>query len=168
MTNSSFSRLEFSREQVETVLEGLNNGKGPGDDGISNYFFRNTAATIAIPLMIIFNASLAAGVFPSFFKQTIIHPIFKSGDQHDVKNYRPISILSAISKVFEKLVHKALLFHVTPYLSESQHITNLMEYVTFICEALDRKEQIDSIYLDLSKAFDKVCACKNLSCQQRF
>lgn len=163
-SNTSFSKMSVTPDQVKAVLKQLNTDKGAGDDGISNHFYKNTAANIALPLSIIFNASLANGVFPDKFKDTIIHPIFKKGDQGNVENYRPIAILNAISKIFEKLVHEAVLFHVLPYLNESQHgflprkstVTNLVEYVSFLAQKLDRKAQIDAIYLDFSKAFDKI------------
>lgn len=162
--NCSFAKLSFSPKQVEDVLVQLDTNKGAGDDGISNHFLVETAAKISLPLSIIFNASLSSGIFPTTFKNTIIHPIFKSGNQNDVENYRPIAILNATAKVFEKLVHKAVLFHVLPYLNETQHgflpkkstVTNLIEYVSYVAAALDRREQVDAIYLDLSKAFDKV------------
>ncbi len=54
----------------------------------------------------IFNKSLASGVFPDIWKIALITPIFKSGDRKDVTNYRGISILSLISKIFERLVKK--------------------------------------------------------------
>lgn len=163
-TDIIFSGLSFSSNDVEEVLQKLQLDKGAGVDGISNYFLFRTSATIAIPLSLIFNASLRSGIFPSALKKTIIHPIFKKGDPHDIENYRPIAILNAIAKVFERLVHRTLLFHVKPHLNEAQHgflprkstVTNLLEYVTFLAEALDKKEQVDVLYLDLSKAFDKI------------
>ena len=162
--NSSFSRLAFCEQQIFDVLTHLQLDKGPGDDRISNFFLAMTAPTIAVPLKLIFNASLAAGSFSCQWKKTIIHPIFKKGDSHNICNYRPIAILAAMAKVFERLVHSALLHHVSPYLNECQHgflprkstVTNLMEYVTFIAESLDRRHQIDVILVDFSKAFDKI------------
>lgn len=162
--NSTLARLCVTHEQVTEALARLDTDKRAGEYGISNFFLAKTASQIAKPLVMIFNASLATGIFPTRFKDTIIHPVFKDGDQHDVKNYRPIAILNAMAKVFERLVHGAVLFHVSPFLSEAQHgflpkkstVTNLLEYVTCVAEALDKREQIDALYLDFSKAFDKI------------
>lgn len=156
--------MQISEHDVLRCIEGLNLDKGPGWDLISNYFVVNAAAALKTPLTIIFNASLSAGIFPSRFKETLVHPIFKSGDTHDVNNYRPIAILNSFAKIFEKLVHSSLLHHVSPYLDENQHgflpkrstVSNLLEYSAFLADHLDRKEQVDVIYMDMSKAFDRI------------
>lgn len=63
------------------------------------------------------------GTFPRLLKQSIIHPIFKSGDRDDINNYRPISILPVISKILEKLINKRLIAYLNKYgiLSKSQY-----------------------------------------------
>ena len=99
--NLPFAKLTFSTAQVENILSTLNVDKGPGSDKISNYFLKRTSHSLAYPLTILFNASLHQGHFPSKFKETIVHPVFKSSDPSQVENYRPISILNAFSKVFE-------------------------------------------------------------------
>ena len=79
-------------------------------------------------------------------------------------NYRPISLLSVISKVFEQLVHKKLYCHVVKSIADEQHgfvkrrstITNLAEYTHFIAKSMNSKIQVDAIYTDFSCAFDSV------------
>lgn len=90
--------------------------------------------------------------------------MFKSGDKSNVENYRPISILSTLSKVFERLVHSALYPHIRHLIIPEQHgfvkrrstTTNLMTFVNYLFENMDRRVQVDAVYTDFQKAFDKV------------
>ena len=119
---------------------------------------------MAEPLALIFNLSIDTGCFPECFKHSTITPIFKAGDRTDVTNYRPISILNSFSKVFEKLVHPILYTHVEPLINANQHgfvkrkstISNLMSFVDYVAESLDDNIQVDAIYTDFAKAFDKL------------
>jgi hypothetical protein len=80
-------------------------------DGISTSLIKNIATEISIPLAHIFNLSLTTGVFPNKLKKSRIVPIFKSGDPESCDNYRPISLLSSLSKVLEKMVCVQLVNH---------------------------------------------------------
>ena len=137
---------------------------GTGPDGIPNLFLRNCAEGLVIPLNIIFTRSLREGRCPSRWKKAFVIPIFKSGDRALVQNYRPISILSSVSKVFESLIYKVLLHDVKNKIVPQQHgffpgrsvETNLCAYTEFILKSLDTRTQVDAIYTDFSKAFDKI------------
>lgn len=87
--------FRLSEQQILKAIENLDDDKGPGLDGISNFFIKQAAAGLVIPLLMVFNASLVQGVFPNIFKETMLHPIFKAGDRSDVTNYRPVAILNA-------------------------------------------------------------------------
>ncbi len=82
-------------------------------DGVSTKMIKFISAEIATPLSHIFNLSLSTGLFPSKLKQCRVVPIFKAGDQFECDNYRPISLLSSISKVLEKIVAEKLIHHLT-------------------------------------------------------
>lgn len=69
----------------------------------------------------LYHQSLQSGVFPEVWKQDRIVAVHKKGRKDDVKNYRPVAILSKVSKVFESLLHPFLLRHVIQYLTENQH-----------------------------------------------
>ena len=71
---------------------------------------RDTAYSICVSLTDIFNYTLKTGIFPSDWKKANVSPIFKKGNRSDVKNYRPISLLSNVSKVFERLVYNRLYY----------------------------------------------------------
>ena len=76
---------------------------------ISNRLLKQIIHSISRPLAHIFNQSLLLGIFPDFYKLVKVIPIFKSGDKCDPNNYRPTSLLSAFSKILEKIVYNRML-----------------------------------------------------------
>ena len=125
------------------------------------------ALLISEPLAKLFNKSLAAGRFPDAFKEADVKPILKNkGSPSDYTCYRPISILSALSKVFEKIVYRHVYNHFieNSLLSDKQsgyrqsHSTQQqLLYLTHnLYESLDSRHDFTAIYLDISKYFDKI------------
>ena len=112
----------------------------------------------------LFNKSLDEGVLPEEWKLANIVPVNKKGERECTDNYRPISLLPIVSKVLERCVFCNIKVHLFQLIQKSQHgfisgkscITNLLEVLEFIGLELDAGGQIDVIYLDISKAFDKV------------
>ena len=114
----------------------------------------------------LFNLSLSSSVFPSQWKLANIIPIFKKGDRADASNYRPISLLSCLGKVFEKCVFK----HLYNYLRTNNRITpvqsgftpgdsavfQLIDLYDTFCRALDDGKEVRVVFCDISKAFDRV------------
>lgn len=157
-------RFEFSQDAVRKVLEGLDTSKGPGTDDIPPVLLKNCANTLALPIAAVFNRSLRDGIFPKAWKLAAIVPIHKSGNLNCVSNYRGVSILCSLSKVFEKMIHEVLYSAAAPYISISQHgfmknrstTTNLMCYVSEISRGMETKNQVDAVYVDFAKAFDTV------------
>ena len=95
---------------------------GCGFDSIPTIVLKNTCSSISVPLTIIFNKSLKSGVFPTIWKNSIIIPIYKSGKRCDIKNYRGISKLSSIPKLFEFIVSKYLYFNIKSQLSTNSMV----------------------------------------------
>ena len=89
------------------AIEGLENKKSSGHDGISNTLLKVIKASISPSLTIIINQMLT-GIFPDAFKLSKVIPLFKKGDSSLLVNYRPISLLPTISKIFEKVIHDQL------------------------------------------------------------
>jgi hypothetical protein len=164
VTNDTLSIVDINQSSVLKHLQSLDIKKGCGPDRIPPIFVKETSETLALPLTKIFNRSIKEGVFPSQWKISSITPILKVGDAHDVANYRPISLLSVFSKVFEKIMHEIVMSHVLTALNPKQHgfraskstLTNLLEYTDYITKALNESAEVDSIYTDFAKAFDKV------------
>ena len=100
-----------------------------------------------------------------------IVPVYKKGDREHVENYRSISLLSLASKVFERCMSNTIKDHVFRQINPCQHgfvsrrscSTQLIEVIEHIGRLLDRGKQVDVIYLDMSKAFDKVSHKRLLS-----
>lgn len=161
---SNLCRITISEKDISRGIRKLDIYKGAGPDEIPPIFLQRCGAALVLPLFIIFNRSLKDGVFPDEWKRAKIVPIFKKGDIHDTKNYRPISILSCLSKLFESLVCPIITRHIDRHLSDHQHgfrsgrstQTNLVSFVTYLAKHIDNNQQIDAIYTDFSNAFDKV------------
>lgn len=101
--DSVFEFKTITRSEVENVLYGLKVRKGSGLDKISNKLLKAAGTSIVSSLVYIFNLALNTGTFPDDMKIAKITPIFKSGDKTDCGNYRPVSVISAVAKIFEKL-----------------------------------------------------------------
>lgn len=142
----------------------LNENKTNSPDGIPSLFYKRTCFEISKPLTIIFNNSLHCRKFPHKWKVSLLTPLHKNGDKADVLNYRPISIISAASKIFEKIMYQYIQSQFQHLISPHQHgftknkstITNLAENVNFLSSNIANGGQIDSVYTDFAKAFDKV------------
>ena len=154
-------------EYVITIVKSMA-GKNSADfDGVSSKMIKFVIQSIAIPLSHIFNLSLSSGTFPEKLKKSRVIPIFKNGSKHDCNNYRPISLLSSISKILEKIVANRLIDHLdnnnllythqygfTPGKSTEQNLLQVLDYVT---KALNNNQYCIGVFIDLKKAFD-VCS----------
>ena len=94
--------------QICTTMKRLKKSNGFGLDSISSYFLRASLPVLASSLSTIFNNSLRRGVFPDCWKTARIAPIFKDGPKNIKSNYRPISVLPTVSRLFEKVLYGQL------------------------------------------------------------
>lgn len=156
--------LRVTAESVLGVLSRMNLSKGSGFDGVSSLFLRECAEILTIPLYTIYSRSLRDCVYPDLFKIGQITPIFKAGNRNNIENYRGVSVLPNLAKVFERLIYNQLKLIIPPQISPNQHgflsnrniETNLMELTTLIHRAFNLKCQLDVFYADIKKAFDCV------------
>ena len=164
--HKTFAAYPCDEKEVETIIAGLNPCKGTGPNSLPNNVLAMLKAEISIPLSIIFNISLSTGVYPDILKLSQILPIYKKDSKMEKCNYRPISLLSNINKIFEKLMYKRL-YHFfesnkTIYSLQfgfrSKHSTRhaLIEITEKIRCVLDKGETACGIFIDLQKAFDTV------------
>ena len=105
---NTFNFSPITTEEVIEALSQLSPKKAPGIDGISVRLLRDTVDVIAEPLANIFNLSLRTAIFPDDWKLAKISPIFKDGTKNDCGNYRPISVISTVAKLFEGVVYHQL------------------------------------------------------------
>lgn len=159
------SSCSISEADIRFSLFKLNPHKGAGPDGVPPHFLKQCFFSLSYPLYIVFNQSLASGVFPESWKHSFIKPIPKKNlSKSDICNYRPISILSTIPKLFESLLLDKFLPFILPTIIVNQHgfvprnsvSSNLLSYTNFIMNQFQNRSQVDSLYLDLTKAFDRV------------
>lgn len=167
-TNSNvpdiLNSLFITIDDIANAISHLDLNKGPGPDRIPPNFLFNCSHSLSPVLSTIFNNSLSSGVFPSAWKSSFIIPIHKKGDKTSVDNYRGIAILSSIPKLFEKIVTTKITPILDPLLNEEQHgfrkgrstTTNLVIYISKILRNMEKGFQVDAIYTDFSKAFDRV------------
>ena len=94
--------------EVRSAIDNLENKTSCGCDGISNKLLKLIKNEINKPITLIVNQSLKTGIFPKVFKIAKVKPIYKKGDKADLNNYRPISLLPTISKIFERVIHTQL------------------------------------------------------------
>ena len=102
-------RFRFQSVAVQDVLKQLRNLErncATGVDNLPTCYLKDTAYVIAEPLTFIINLSLKTGMFPNDLKMACITPAYKSGAKDSFDNYRPISIVPAFSKIFERCVDK--------------------------------------------------------------
>lgn len=162
--NISLSLIKCCTEDVKRKIDALDPLKGVGPDGIPPLILRQCSDLLCVPLSSLFNMSLREGFFPSALKSSFIVPIFKDGDRESASCYRPITIQSPVTKIFESVVLDSLKPLATSALIPEQHgftggrstATNLILYHEFILSAFASFSQVDAVYLDFSKAFDKV------------
>lgn len=115
-------------------------------------------------LYVIYNKSLSCGVFPALWKQSLVSPIFKNGDNSLVNNYRPVCKQNLMAKIFESIIACKLNSLYKSVIIDEQHrfvaghsiTTNLLIYNNFLNACIEKGFQVDAICTDFSKAFDTV------------
>ena len=165
-THAALQHYIASVQMVQNLLHNIDSRKATGADGIPGLLLKKCAPILAPSLTAIFTASLAAGELPQAFKQADITPVYKSGDRETASNYRPISLLPIVSKLLEKIVLtqlKAILAS-NSLLPEIQFAyranPSTEDALAFIVNRLllerDCGKATGLVFVDLSKAFDKV------------
>ena len=148
------------------ILNNLKPKPSCGYDGISTKLLKTCKLEICKSLTLIFNQMLSTDIFPDSLKGAkvgLIH-LYKKGDKALLDNYRPISILPSISKLFERIIFNQTNDHFTShdlyyngqYGFREKHSTQLaaLELIDRITHELDLGNTPINIYIDLSKAFD--------------
>ena len=153
-------------EEIIDIVEKSNNKKSKGFDDISNDLLKKIITEIAIPLEHVINLSIVNGIVPDKMKIAKVIPIHKKGDPLDISNYRPISLLSSISKVLEKIIHKRTIrflknldiFSDSQFGFRQKHSTThaIFYFIDHIASAIDDHLHTLGSFLDLSKAFDTI------------
>ena len=141
------------------ALNSINPTKAPGMDGIGPNFLKTCALAICDPLLHLFTQCLSQQNIPSVWRSHCITPVFKLGDRSSINNYRPISLLSCTSKwvIYNKVIN-FLMDHVitTNQFGFLPNRSATQQLLTFVHSVYSSHQNHASIYLDFSKALDKV------------
>ena len=156
----------ISQHQVVDVITAMDPKSSTDANGISLKILKHIKYQISEPLSHLFTLSITTGVFPTKLKTSKTIPIFKAGDHTCCDNYRPISLLSSISKILEKIVATYLVNHLelNNLLYENQYgflrgrstVHNITKLTAKISKDLNEKKFVIGVFLDLKKAFDTV------------
>ena len=152
--------------EVFLLLESIDCKKSFGYDKIHPLLLSSATLEIFRPVTYIINLTLKQGIFPDSLKIAKVIPIFKQGSRSSCGNYRPISVLCALSKLFERCILNQLIFYCLTenILVPSQHgfrsgynaIDCMVDLIDEITKTFDEEKYAVSLFLDLSKAFDTV------------
>lgn len=163
--SSSMFLLPTNQNEVKIILSTFN-GHSAGYDDIPPSLLKLSSDIISAPLAHVINLSLVTGFYPNQLKNAKVIPVFKSGDKREVNNYRPISMLPSFNKVFEKVICSRL----KSYLENNELLIQqqfgfrtgrstelaILEFVNEVYKCLEKKRCATGIFIDFSKAFDKI------------
>lgn len=166
---TQFDTIEIpstSPSEIRKIINSLKNKSSHGIDGISSRIIKACSQEISGILSNICNSSLKQGIFPDRLKYAIVKPMHKKGDTSDVNNYRPISLLTALSKILEKVMY----CRVASHLCKNKVLTKcqfgfqkgfstenaIYTFTNEILNAMSNRKSPVGIFCDLSKAFDCV------------
>ena len=164
--SNTIGDIQFSEEDIIKAIDELDTNSAPGPDRFPAIFLKKCKHKLAKPLYIIYRKSLDQGVVPDCLKLSHITPIYKDGSRKVPKNYRPVALTSHLSKVFEKIVRNSLVSFIEKHnlMNPNQHgfrkghscLSQLLQHQDNITALLEQDFNVDIIYLDFSKAFDKL------------
>lgn len=165
-SSQSMSYIPITAQDVIKIIKNLPNKKSCGSDGVLIKVIKGVCEVIAAPLAAIINKSIQCGVFPNCLKLAIVIPIFKKGDETSIENYRPISLLSIFSKIFERVMYNNIVSFTNKYqlVSDTQHgfrekrstETASFHFIEYVHKQLDQNKYVAGLFFDLSRAFDTI------------
>ena len=160
------SSIEITTDMVEEKLKKLKVNKSPGPDRVHPRVLQEVASSITGMVTIIFSTSLKTKTLPSEWKHANVSAIYKKGNKSTALNYRPVSLTSILCKVLESIIRDHIVIHMRTnnlfsdkqfgFIGGRSTTLQLLHVLDLWCEILDQGGQLDIIYCDFMKAFDKV------------
>ena len=155
--------VDYTTKEVTTTISSLKN-KATSDTAIK--VLKHVSIEVAPLLQHLISSSLSQGIFPAKLKCAKVIPLHKGGSKSDLSNYRPISLLSCFSKLYERAMHSRVsnflaannILYSSQYGFRSGHSCEhaLLEAQSFLLNTLDKKQIAALLLIDFSKAFDMV------------
>ena len=165
-TNERLYSIKITDYDILKIIAKLDPNKAHGHDKMSIRMIKICSTSICKPLRLIFNHCIESGIYPCERKKANVVPIHKKGDKQTLKNYRPVSLLPICSKIFERLIYNKMFgfFLDKGLISANQSgfkpggscINQLLSITHNIYESFDDGYEVRGVFLDISKAFDKV------------
>lgn len=162
----SFSMSEVTKNEILQIVKDFKNKHSAGYDDVPVSLLKQVIDNIIDPLHFMINNSIKYGIFPELLKVACVSPVYKNGDKEDMKNFRPISVLPAFSKIIEKILCNRLeiFFNDNNTFHESMHgflkgrgvETAVFAFLGEILDTLEQGGTPVGVFLDLSKAYDCV------------
>ena len=162
----SFGCLDITTFDIYKAVKKLPNKCSTAEDGITIYELKKYWEILCVPLVMLFNLSLQKGVFPKTLKKAQIVPIPKIQNPHSPENFRPIAILSNISKIFESIIQERMLKFLNKmgffdskqfgFLPQKNTSEAIVAHLSEIVNKLENGEIVLGLYMDIAKAFDTV------------
>ena len=164
LSEKSVVMKQTNQSEVGKLIKSLPNKMSSGHDEINNVMLKSLCSAISYPLQLVFNQSIATGIFPDKMKIAKVIPLYKGKQRDLVINYRPISLLMTISKLLEKVIYsrfyKFLEKKNTLFESQYGFCTKrsceqaILELISHLLHAHNKNLHSIRVFLDLSKAFD--------------
>jgi len=167
--HKAFPIIKFkntSPREIEKIINSLKIKESSGYDEVSTKILKISAPFISSPLSYICNKSMLSGTFPTRLKYAIVKPLLKKGDKENIANYRPISLLTSFSKVFEQIIYDRLLKHIAMknilavkqfgFRTSSSTENASYKLIEDTLNALSNRLMVGAIFCNIQKAFDCV------------
>ena len=158
--------IDITVRGIEKLLAGLNPSKATGPDGLPPRVLKELSTQLAPILTMIYKLSLKSGKIPTDWRQALVTPLFKKGEQYEAVNYRPVSLTSIPCKILEHVIVSNLMKHFDDnnILCQQQHgfrrgrscESQLLEFVEEVSSGLDDGFSTEVVVMDFAKAFDRV------------
>lgn len=163
---NSLNIVKITGDEIRNIIASLNVNNSSGNELISSKSIKYLQNELIHPLTFLINLSISKGIFPACLKIATIIPIYKNGPKNDISNYRPISLLTTLSKILEKVIKKQVLTFLdsNKILSSTQYgfrenlgTSDAIANVTnTIIGKLDEGKKCLAVFIDLQKAFDTI------------
>ena len=161
------SNIVVQKQKINNLLEKLDVRKAMGPDGVSAWTLRECREQLVEPIWYVINSSLKEGRVPKQWKRANIVPIYKGGKKTEPQNYRPVSLTSVVGKICEIVIKEKWVEYLEKnkiindcqfgFRQERSCVTSLLSFYTrVIDEVQGRDGWVDTVFLDIKKAFDTV------------